>query len=80
MNEITQITEKIKKFRDDRDWMQFYDPNPIIRRAKTSLLENGREVFACSGWPRASDERSGERVEGPVRNMMYVVRLYHRMS
>lgn len=25
MDEIKRITEKIKKFRDERDWMQFHD-------------------------------------------------------
>ena len=26
MNEIKNITEKIKKFRDERDWLQFHRP------------------------------------------------------
>ena len=30
MNEIKKITEKIKKFRDERDWMQFHDPKNLV--------------------------------------------------
>lgn len=43
MNEIKTIIAKIKKFRDERDWMQFHDPKnmaiSIIIEA-SELLEN----------------------------------------
>jgi len=43
MDEIKQITEKIRKFRDSRDWMQFHDPKnmavSIILEA-SELLEH----------------------------------------
>jgi hypothetical protein len=28
MGEIKAVTDKIKKFRDERDWMQFHDDLP----------------------------------------------------
>ena len=43
MSEISQITEKIKKFRDDRDWMQFHDPKNMavsIMLEASELLEH----------------------------------------
>ena len=43
MNEIKQITEKIKTFRDERDWMQFHDPKNMavsIMLEASELLEH----------------------------------------
>lgn len=43
MSEINKIVEKIKKFRDDRDWMQFHDPKNMavsITIEAAELLEH----------------------------------------
>jgi len=43
MNETKTIIEKIKKFRDDRDWMQFHDPKNMavsITIEAAELLEH----------------------------------------
>jgi len=43
MNDIKNIIEKIKKFRDDRDWMQFHDPKNMavsIMLEASELLEH----------------------------------------
>jgi NTP pyrophosphatase (non-canonical NTP hydrolase) len=57
MSEIREITEKIKKFRDERDWMQFHDAKnmaiSIILEA-SELLEHfqwksSKEVEECIG-------------------------------
>lgn len=43
MNEIQEIIEKIKKFRDDRDWMRFHDPKNMavsITIEAAELLEH----------------------------------------
>ena len=43
MSEIKMITEKIKKFRDERDWMQFHDPKNMavsIMLEASELLEH----------------------------------------
>jgi dCTP diphosphatase len=46
MNEIKEITEKIKKFRDDRDWLQFHNHKDM---ALTLLLE-ASEVLEHFQW------------------------------
>ncbi len=42
-SDLTGIIDKIKKFRDDRDWMQFHDPKNMaisITIEATELLEH----------------------------------------
>lgn len=46
MNEIDQITEKIKKFRDDRDWMQFHNHKDMA----LSLVLEATEVLEHFQW------------------------------
>jgi len=46
MNEINQITEKIKKFRDDRDWMQFHNHKDMA----LSLVLEATEVLEHFQW------------------------------
>ena len=66
MGEIKQITEKIKHFRDERDWMQFHDPKnmavSIILEA-SELLEHFQwktteevEKYARQNHPEIKDE------------------------
>jgi NTP pyrophosphatase (non-canonical NTP hydrolase) len=43
MSDIQKIIDKIKKFRDERDWMQFHDPKNMaisIVIEASELLEN----------------------------------------
>jgi NTP pyrophosphatase (non-canonical NTP hydrolase) len=43
MSEISDLVARIKKFRDDRDWMQFHDPKNMaisIVIEAAELLEN----------------------------------------
>ena len=43
MSDIEEIVQKIKKFRDERDWMQFHDPKNMaisIVIEAVELLEN----------------------------------------
>lgn len=51
MNEIKEITEKIKKFRDERDWMQFHNHKDMA----LSLLLEAAEVLEHFQW-KANDE------------------------
>jgi dCTP diphosphatase len=46
MNEIKNITEKIKKFRDDRDWMQFHDPKNMA----VSIVIESSELLEHFQW------------------------------
>jgi len=46
MSEIEEITEKIKKFRDDRDWMQFHDPKNMA----VSIILEASELLEHFQW------------------------------
>jgi len=46
MSEIRQITEKINKFRDERDWMQFHDPKNMA----VSIILEASELLEHFQW------------------------------
>jgi len=46
MSEVNQITEKIKKFRDERDWMQFHDPKNMA----VSIILEASELLEHFQW------------------------------
>ena len=46
MSEIKEITEKIKKFRDERDWMQFHDPKNMA----VSIILEASELLEHFQW------------------------------
>jgi len=51
MDEIKSITEKIKKFRDERDWMQFHDPKNMA----VSIILEASELLEHFQW-KTKDE------------------------
>jgi len=46
MNDIKTITSKIKKFRDEREWMQFHDPKNMA----ISILIEASELMEHFQW------------------------------
>src|SRR3990167_10066197 len=46
MSDIKDVTEKIKKFRDDRDWKQFHNPKDVA----LSLVLEATEVLEHFQW------------------------------
>lgn len=46
MSGIRQITEKIRKFRDERDWMQFHDPKNMA----VSIIIEASELLEYFQW------------------------------
>jgi NTP pyrophosphatase (non-canonical NTP hydrolase) len=46
MSDIKDLTEKIKKFRDDRDWKQFHNPKDV----SLSLVLEATEVMEHFQW------------------------------
>ena len=46
MREVTKITEKIVKFRDERDWMQFHDPKNMA----VSIILEASELLEHFQW------------------------------
>lgn len=58
MLDIKKITEKIKKFRDDRDWMQFHNHKDMA----ISLVLEATEVLEHFQW------KSKEEIQKYVKN------------
>ena len=46
MSEVKNIIEKIKKFRDERDWMQFHDPKNMA----VSIILEASELLEHFQW------------------------------
>jgi dCTP diphosphatase len=46
MSEIKQILEKIRRFRDERDWMQFHDPKNMA----VSIILEASELLEHFQW------------------------------
>lgn len=46
MDEIRKITDKIRKFRDERDWMQFHDPKNMA----ISIIIESSELLEHFQW------------------------------
>lgn len=46
MSDIKRLTEKIKKFRDERDWKQFHNPKDVA----LSLVLEAAEVLEHFQW------------------------------
>ena len=46
MSDIKEIIEKIKKFRDERDWMQFHDPKSMA----ASVVIEAAELLEHFQW------------------------------
>lgn len=51
MSEIKSLTEKIKKFRDDRDWMQFHNHKDMA----LSLVLEAAEVLEHFQWKKPEE-------------------------
>lgn len=58
MNEIMAIIEKIKKFRDDRDWMQFHDPKNMA----VSITIEAAELLEHFQWKTKDEVREYVKV------------------
>ena len=59
MDSITKITEKIRTFRDDRDWMQFHNPKEIAAAIAIESAEL-QEIFLWKDYP-ASETAAKEK-------------------
>ncbi|HLF91743.1 MAG TPA: nucleotide pyrophosphohydrolase [Anaerolineales bacterium] len=57
MSEIKKIQEKIRRFRDDRDWIQFHDPKNMA----VSLIIEASELLEHFQW------KSKEEVENYIK-------------
>ncbi len=54
MSEVKLITDKIKKFRDERDWMQFHDPKNMA----VSLILEASELLEHFQWKTTEEVKN----------------------
>jgi len=73
MNEINKITEKIKKFRDERDWLQFHNHKDMA----LSLVLEAAEVLEHFQW-KSPDEVAdhGEKHKDEISEELADVAMY----
>ncbi|MFH1094507.1 MAG: nucleotide pyrophosphohydrolase [Candidatus Omnitrophota bacterium] len=77
MDEMKKITEKIKKFRDERDWLQFHDPKNMA----ISIMLEASELLEHFQWKTKSEvaeyiERNRESVQEEIADIaMYLFEL-----
>ncbi len=51
MSEIKEVTKKMLKFRDERDWMQFHDPKNMA----VSIILEASELLEHFQWKTAQE-------------------------
>lgn len=70
MSDIRMLQEKIRKFRDERDWMQFHNPKDMAAAIAIEAAEL-QEIFL---WKNAEEsalavERNQERVRDEIADI-----------
>ncbi len=73
MSEIKQITEKIKKFRDERDWKQFHNHKDVA----LSLVLEATEVLEHFQWKKPEEvEAHAAACKGEIADELADVAIY----
>ena len=73
MKEIKQITDKIKKFRDERDWKQFHNHKDLA----LSLVLEATEVLEHFQWKSAQEvEQYGKDSKVEIADELADVAIY----
>lgn len=73
MSEIRQIIEKIKKFRDERDWMQFHDPKNMA----VSLILEASELLEHFQWKTIEEvEKYARQNKDEIKDEIADISLY----
>jgi NTP pyrophosphatase (non-canonical NTP hydrolase) len=73
MSEIKQITEKIKKFRDERDWMQFHDPKNMA----VSIILEASELLEHFQWKTTEEvEQYARKNQAEIKDEIADIALY----
>ena len=77
MNDLRTIIEKIKKFRDERDWMQFHDPKNMA----VSIIIEASELLEHFQWKTKEEvnkyvEENRHEVQDEIADIaLYLVEL-----
>lgn len=73
MGEISKITQKIRKFRDQRDWKQFHNHKDVA----LSLVLEASEVLEHFQWKSPSEvERHGQEAKEELSDELADVAIY----
>jgi len=73
MDEIKQITEKIRKFRDSRDWMQFHDPKNMA----VSIILEASELLEHFQWKTIEEvEKYSRQNHAEIKDEIADIALY----
>ncbi|MCQ9208031.1 MAG: nucleotide pyrophosphohydrolase [Omnitrophica bacterium] len=73
MSEIRQITEKIRKFRDERDWMQFHDPKNMA----VSIILEASELLEHFQWKTTEEvEKYARKNHDEIKDEIADIALY----
>lgn len=73
MNDVKQMTDKIKKFRDDRDWMQFHDPKNMA----VSIILEASELLEHFQWKTTEEvERYSKQNLSEIKEEIADIALY----
>lgn len=73
MDEIKRITEKIKQFRDERDWMQFHNHKDMA----LSLVLEAAEVLEHFQWKSQSEVAAhGDKCRHEISEELADVAMY----
>ena len=73
MGDFEEIIEKIKKFRDERDWMQFHNHKDMA----LSLVLEASEVLEHFQWKKAEEVNAlAERNKGEIAEELADVAMY----
>lgn len=73
MNEIKKIQEKIRRFRDERDWMQFHDPKNMA----VSIIIEASELLEHFQWKTKKDvEKYVMENKGDIQDEIADIALY----
>src|SRR3989338_6945685 len=73
MSDIKQLTEKIKKFRDERDWMQFHNHKDMA----ISLCLEAAEVLEHFQWKKPEEvDAHAEKCKDEIAEELADVAMY----
>ena len=73
MNEVKNMIDKIKKFRDERDWIQFHDPKNMA----VSIVLEASELLEHFQWKTIEEvEKYTRQNQGEIKDEIADIALY----
>jgi NTP pyrophosphatase (non-canonical NTP hydrolase) len=73
MGDIKKITEKIRNFRDERDWMQFHDPKNMA----VSIILEASELLEHFQWKTTEEvEKYARQNHAEIKDEIADIALY----